>query len=122
MLYETLLQGLMFLCFLWFGIVCGFFLSGIKLLEKIFKHKKIAVVVFDIAFMIVFSLLFVFAKTIICYGEFRIFEVLRFCLGIFLEQISLNNLVEKFLNLSYTLLGKVFAKLKHTKLFAKIFK
>ena len=122
MLYETLLQGLMFLCFLWFGIVCGFFLTGVKLLEKVFRQNKTMFAIFDVAFMVVFSLLFIFAKTVFCYGEFRIFELLGFCLGIFLEQISLNNLVEKIFNMSYTLFGKVFAKLKNSRIFGKIFK
>ena len=122
MLYETLLQGKMFLCLLYFGIVCGIFLTAKKLCEKTFKNKKNVVIIFDILFMLVFSAIFIFAKTKFCYGEFRLYEVVAFVLGIWLQQISLNNLVEKFFKMSYTLLVKIFCKLKKTKLFGKIFK
>lgn len=122
MLYETLLQGKMFLCLLYFGILCGIFLSIKKLIDKTLKNNKVIVIVTDIIFMLFASIIFVFAKIKYCYGQFRIFELLSFSLGIYLQQISINNLVEKILNMSYTLFIRVFCKLKKTKIFSKIFK
>ena len=122
MLYESLLQGKMLLCMLFFGIICGILFSIKKLVDKTFKSNKIVVVLTDIIFMVLYTIVFIFAKTKYCYGEFRIFEIIGFCLGIFLQQISINNLVEKFLKLSYTLLARLFCKLKKTKLFSKILK
>ena len=122
MLYETLLQGSMFLCLLYFGILCGIILSAKNLCDKLAKKNRVIVVITDILFMILLSLIFIFAKTKYCYGEFRLFEILAFVIGIFLQQISINNLVEKILKMSYTLLNKSFCKLKKVKLFRKIFK
>ena len=121
MLYETLLQFQMFLVLLYFGIVCGILLSIKKIVDKTLKNNKI-IIVTDIAFMILTSTIFIFAKIKYCYGQFRIFELIGFCTGIFLQQISINNLVEKFLNMSYTLLVRLFCKLKKIKFFSKILK
>ena len=122
MLYETLLQGQMFLCLLFFGIVCGIFLTAKKMLDRMLKNKSFVVVTTDIVFMLIFSAIFIFAKTVFCYGEFRAFELIAFLLGVWLQQISINNLVEKVFKMSYNLLGKIFRKLKKTKVFSKIFK
>ena len=122
MLFETLLQGKMFLVMLYFGIICGIIFSAKRLFDGIFKQNKAVVIITDILFMAVTSIIFVFAKIKFCYGEFRLFELLSFCLGIFLEQISLNNFVEKFLKLCYNLFKGMFCKLKNTKLFGKILK
>ena len=122
MLYESLLQGKMLLCMLYFGIVCGIILSIKKLIDKTLKSNKIVVIITDVIFMALSTLVFIFAKIKYCYGQFRVFEIIGFCLGLFLQQISINNLVEKFLKLSYTLLARLFCKLKKTKLFSKILK
>ena len=122
MLYSTLLQGKMFLVMLYFGIVCGIVLTAKILLENITKKNRIIIVASDICFLFVCSIVFLFAKNKFCYGEFRLFELLAFCLGIFFEQISLNNLVEKIFRLLYNSLRKIFCKLKSLKFFSKIFK
>ena len=122
MLYETLLQGKMLLCFLYFGILCGIVLSIKKLLDKTFKQNKFVIVLTDILIMVFATFIFLYAKIKYCYGEFRIYMPLSFCLGIYLQQISINNLVEKFLKIVYNLFVKLFCKLKKTKLFGKILK
>lgn len=120
MLYETLLQGYMFLCLLYFGILCGIILSIKKLIDKALKKNKAVIFITDIIFMLITSAVFILAKTKYCYGEFRLFEIISFALGIYLQQISINNLVEKILNMSYNLIVKIFHKLKKIKLFNKI--
>lgn len=122
MLYETLLQGKMLLCFVFFGMICGMALGACKMFVKAFKKNRVATIVFDILFMLVFTALFLHAKIKYCYGEFRLFELLGYCLGIFLQQISINNLLEKFLRLSYNLIVKIAKKLKNSKFFGKIFR
>ena len=122
MLYETLLQFQMFLVLLYFGIVCGILLTIKKLLCKVFKQNKIVVFVSDILFCIVASFVFLFTEIKFCYGEFRLFELLSFGIGIFVEQISINNLVEKIFCLIYNVGVKVFGKIKNTKLGKRIFK
>ena len=122
MLYESLLQGKMLLCLFYFGIICGIILSIKKMIDKSLKNNNIITAITDVIFMAISSVIFIYAKIKYCYGQFRIFELLGFVLGIYLQQISINNLVEKFLNLSYTFFVRVFCKLKKTKLFGKILK
>ena len=122
MLYETLLQGKMFLCFLYFGILCGIILSIKKLCDKTFKNNRFVVILTDLIFMIFSSLIFIFAKIKYSYGEFRLYELIGFLIGIFLQQYSLNNLVEKILKMIYTLFVKISIKIKGNKFFNKIFK
>lgn len=122
MLYETLLQGKMLLCFLYFGILCGIILSIKKLLDRSFKQNKVIIIVTDILIMVFATFTFLYAKIKYCYGEFRFYMPLSFCLGIYLQQISINNLVEKILNMIYNFIVKIFCKLKKTKLLGKILK
>ena len=112
MLYETLLQGKLMLCFLYFGILCGIILSIKKLFDKSFKKNKIVIIITDIIIMVFATLIFLYAKIKYCYGEFRVYMPLAFCLGIYLQQISINNLVEKLLKMFYNLIVKIFCKIK----------
>lgn len=122
MLYETLLQSKMLLVMLYFGVTCGILLTAKNLICKTLKQNKVIVILTDILFCVLSTFVFLHARTKFCYGEFRLFELLSFCLGIFIEQISINNLVEKFFKLIYNLFVKIFCKIKKTKLGKKIFK
>lgn len=122
MLYSTLLQGQMFLVLLYFGILCGIVLTIKKLADRMTKQNKYFIVLTDILFVAICSFVFLFAKIKFCYGEFRLFEIISFCLGIFLEQISINNLVEKILKLLYNFFVKVFLKIKKFKIFKRLSK
>ena len=122
MIFETLLQGKIFLCFVFFGAICGMIFSAKKLIDKSLKKRKFVVVTTDILFMILFSVIFIFAKTMFAFGEFRLYMLIAFATGSIWEQISLDFLVEKFLKMSYNLSVKIFCRLKKTKLFGKILK
>ena len=122
MLYETLLHGKMFLVMLYFGIWCGVLLTIKKLSVRALGNNKVILVLTDVLYVIVCSLIFLFAKIKFWYGEFRLFELLALVLGIFIEQFSLNNLVEKIFKLLYNGFEKIFCKLKKTKFFGKILK
>lgn len=122
MLYETLLQSKIFLCALYFGILCGIFLTAKNGADKLFKNKKAIVIVTDILFFVVAAILFLTCINLFNFGEFRLFELLGFALGIVLEQISVNKIVEKAFKMLYTLFAKMFAKLKNTKIFKRVFK
>ena len=122
MLFETLLQGKIFLCCLYFGILCGIVLGIKNLVDLTFKKNKFVLIITDIAFLSISAILFVICINVFNFGEFRLFELLAFALGIVIEQKTINNLVEKFLILIYNFFTKILCKLKQTKLFAKIFK
>ena len=122
MLYQTLLQGEIFLCALYFGLVCGIALTAKKGFVKLLKNNKIVVIATDILFFLVATFLFLICINLFNYGEFRLYELAGFSLGVFLEQISLNKIVEKTLHLIYNLFVKLITKLKKTKIFGKVLK
>ena len=122
MLYETLLQGKIFLCAFYFGLVCGIFLTAKKGIDKLFKNNKVVVIITDILMFIFAALLFLVCINLFNFGEFRLYELVGFALGIVLEQISLNKIVEKTLFLLYNFLVKLIKKLKKIKIFGKVLK
>lgn len=122
MLYETLLQGKIFLCAIYFGLVCGIFFTIKKRLDNLFKKNKFVVLINDILIFVVATALFLICINLFNYGEFRLYELVGFACGIVLEQISLNKIVEKILQILYNLFNKLFTKLKKSKLFGKVIK
>lgn len=122
MLFETLLQGKIFACTIYFGIIGGIFLTAKIFLDLLLKKNKYVLIITDIAVCIVLAFLFLVCINTFNYGEFRFYELLGFLLGIILEQISLNKLVEKFLNMIYTMLTKVWKRLRTTKIFQALAK
>ena len=101
MLYETLLQGQIFLCVLYFGLIGGVVFEAKNLVEKSLSQNKVVCFVLDLLYMIFCACLFVFAKNIANFGEFRIYLLISFILGVVIEHITVGFLVEKFFMLLY---------------------
>ena len=108
MLHETLLQGQVFLCMLYFGLWCGILFELKNIIEKTFFNNKIICVILDTCFVAISSVIFVLGKNIVNFGEFRFFLLLSFCFGAILEHFSIGFLVEKLFNLIYTNIVKFF--------------
>ncbi len=108
MLHETLLQGQVFLCMLYFGLWCGILFELKNIIEKTFFNNKIICVILDTCFVAISSVIFVLGKNIVNFGEFRLFLLLSFCFGAILEHFSIGFLVEKLFNLIYTNVIKFF--------------
>src|SRR5574344_314720 len=89
MLYETLFQGKMFFAMLFFGVLCGIILTAKNIFDNTIKNKKILAKIIlptsDIFCIIIFSLIFLYGLNKFCYGNFRLFNLVGFCLGIFLR-------------------------------------
>lgn len=107
MLYETLLQGQIFLCVLYFGLIAGIIFEAKNLVEKSLSQNKVVCFVLDLAFMCLASLLFIIAKNVANFGEFRLYLLVSFILGIVLEHITIGFLVEKFFLLVYNWIRKI---------------
>lgn len=121
MLYQTLFQGKVFLIMLYYGIISGLILE-IKILTcKIFNSKLLNILL-DFVIGIIFGFLFIKSVNMFNYGEFRIYLLIAYCIGIIIEHKTLGNLVEKLLVNIYTLFAKLINKLKSKKVFSKIFK
>ena len=122
MLFETLLQGKIFLCTLYFGLVCGILLTIKKIVDRSLKNKKVIVIITDVLSFVLSTVLFLICINLFNFGEIRLYEVVGFVTGIILQQISLDKLVEKFLQMLYNIIVKLFAKLKKSKIFGKVLK
>ena len=111
MLYETLYQGQIFLAVLYFGLIAGVVFEGKNLIQNAFNKNKIVCLVLDTAFMTLSALLFICAKNLANYGEFRLYLLIAFVLGIMLEHISIGFLVEKFFVSVYNISRKIGRKI-----------
>ena len=122
MLYETLLQGKIFLCCAYFGILASFVFEAKFLLSKLAKNNKILNIIFDFLAMLICTIIFWFCISKYNFGVFRLFELVAFCLGFAFEQLSFHKLLEKNLQLIYTFFARLLGKIKKSKLFGKVFK
>lgn len=111
MLYETLLQGAIFLALFYSGLFCGVFFEIKKMLDKMLKHWAF-ILITDILFFTISAFLFVFAENLFNYGEFRFYLLLAFVLGTTIEHFSVGFLVEKFFIIIYNLINRVVYLLK----------
>lgn len=111
MLYETLFQTQIFFLLVYFGLLCGIFMELKILICHALKNNKIVKFILDISFMLLCALVFVYAKNLACYGEFRLYLLVGFVLGVILEHISIGFLVEKFFKLMYNVFKKVFRRM-----------
>lgn len=111
MLYETLLQGQIFLCVLYFGLIGGVVFEAKNLIEKSLSQNKIVCFVLDMIYMIFCAGLFAFSKNIANFGEFRIYLLISFVLGVLIEHLTIGFLVEKFFMLLYNGVTKLSRRL-----------
>lgn len=127
MIFETLNQGILFLIFLFFGMVLGIFnylvfltikkfnfnTNNVILLNKMLKVKntkkikltkkqKIKTITFNILLCLIILLNFIAFFAISYYfnfGKIRLFEILAFLLGIGLALIVLKNIKAKIIKI-----------------------
>ena len=101
MLYQTLAQPMLFLCFFASGIFCGILLNFKNVLLKLFKKNNFFYHFIDfLAFLIIFFIYF-FINLKINYGEFRFFSLLTFLLSLLLENFVIRSFVAKLLHTWY---------------------
>lgn len=111
MLYETLFQSQIFFMMLYFGMICGIIFEAKNLIRHALFDNKIISFVADFAFMCVSALIFVYSKNLLNFGEFRIYLLLAFVLGIIIEHISIGFLVEKLFYLMYNKSRKLYRRI-----------
>lgn len=112
MLYETLLQWEIFLCMLYYGILCGMVFEAKKLIENAFLKNKYICIVLDILFMFISALLFITSMNAFNYGEFRLFLLISFVIGGYTEHIFIGFIVEKFFKMVYNIFTRLLKRLK----------
>lgn len=126
MLYETLYQSQIFFMMLYFGIIGGVLFEVKNLIRHIFFDNKIISFVVDSVFMFLCAIIFVYAKNLLNFGEFRLYLLLAFVIGIVLEHFSIGFLVEKLFFLMYNksikLYRRIFCVQPKSKFWQKILK
>lgn len=121
MLFQTLLQGKLFLIFLFFGIIIGALYECVFLLHNIFKNKIIDFFL-DLAYGIIVSILFIFITNLFNYGEFRFYLLLSYILGFIILRKTVGYLVRKMIKFVCNKIKHFVLYLKSNKFIAKIFK
>ena len=115
MLYETLCQPLIFLGMLYFGVLSGAVFEAKNLVCKTFNNQKFVCLVTDIAIVTFCSIVFVVAKNLLNFGEFRLYLLIAFVLGNIIEHISIGFLVEKIFLFLYNGCVKIYRRIFCTK-------
>ena len=121
MLFQTLLQGKLFLIFLFFGIVIGVFYECCYLIQNVFKNRVIDFFL-DLFYGIVIGVLFIFITNLFNYGEFRFYLLLAYILGFIIMRKTVGYLVRKMIKFLCNKLKQLVLYLKSNKFIAKIFK
>lgn len=121
MLYETLLQGQIFLCLIWFGILSGIIYEIKRMIEITFLNLKIIVFILNIIYLFIAGIIFIFAINLINFGEFRVFEIIAFITGIIIERKICGILVVNFINKMYNVFIKTIKRIFNSNFIKKIF-
>lgn len=121
MLFESLKHIFLFLGALYFGLICGIIKEIFNFILNLLKNKKVFIFLFDFIFIILFSFLFIFCLNIVNYGEFRVFLLISFILGYFIERKSLGNLVDFLIKKIYNFLKIIVNKIRNLKIFKRMF-
>ena len=121
MLFTTLLQGKLFCIILFLGILIGFIYELQYLLRAIFKNK-IIVFILDLIYGIIFTLLFIFSINLFNYGEFRIYLLLAYVLGLIIETKTVGDLFRQMIKFICKKTKQLIKLLKQNKFCKIIFK
>lgn len=121
MLYQTTFQGKIFLIMLYYGIISGLILQ-IKLTICCYFKSKIFSNITDFLIGVIFGYIFIKGMNLYCYGEFRIYLLIAYLIGLIIVHYSLGFLIKSMIKYICKFLKGVFCKLKRIKVLAKIFK
>lgn len=119
-MFDSLFGGVIFLDFLFLGLIFGFIYEVCKLTKRLTKNN---IFIVNTVKFIYFSVLGVFFCSFIlryCSGRVLFYTIFAVILGIILEQISIGFFFTKFYDMVYNVCTKVLGKIKNTKLGNKI--
>jgi len=120
MLFETLKQSYLFLGSLYFGLISGIIKEIFIFFINLFNKNKIIKFILDLIYMIILSLIFILCLNIVNYGEFRIYLLISFILGYFIERKSLGFLVDFIIKKLYNFINLLVKKINKLKIFKRI--
>ena len=115
LLNETLSQPFIFIVFLLLGFGCGFFCDLKNYILFICNKNNIIDKLLDFFLSILNCSIFYIALILFNYGELRIYLILTFVLGIFLQRYTLGRIIAKLFKTCYNFMKKFFNRLNYGK-------
>ena len=106
--------------FLFLGVLCGAIYGITQLIAFIFKKTTIAQIVSDLLFSLTTGFMFCSAINNYFYGQIRLYIVIIFILGLYLERKTFGKLFAKLYFILYNVGRKIVRKFFSSK-FGKIF-
>ncbi len=107
MLYETLLGGYVFACLLFCGIVAGIVLEVFNLIESSLKKIKLLQILINALASFAVAVILFLAVNMFNYGEYRLYLLIAFVLGIVLERLTVGQIVANISFFMYNCFKKV---------------
>lgn len=115
LLFETLSQPLVFLILFGIGFLCGFLFDLEKYVLFLVNKNKVIEIVLDV--FLTFSTCFSLYLSVVrfYFGELRVFLIIAFSLGLFVQRISLGRLIAKSFEKCYIGFRKLVSKITNGK-------
>lgn len=119
MLFETLKQSYIFLGAIYFGLICGILFEILQFFLG--KKNKVFILIKDVLFSLLSTILFIICLKLVNYGEFRLYILLAFIVGFILERTTIGFLVEKLIQFICKFIRFVYNKLMKSKILRRCF-
>lgn len=111
LLYETLSQPLIFLIILAIGFGCGFLLDARNLVYFLCNKNKVVGILLDVLIGLGLGAVLLLSVLAFNYGELRLYLILSFLFGIFLQRISVGRMIAKLSKRWYTFFKGIVSRL-----------
>lgn len=119
-MFDSLFSGVIFLKFLFLGIIFGLIYEICKLTKRITKNNIFIVNTVKFVYFSVLGIFFCSFVLRLCSGQVLFYTIFAVIVGIILEQISIGFFFTKFYDMVYNVFAKLISKAKTTKLGNKI--
>lgn len=104
------------------GFLCGAFFNLASTLNILFKNRFWIKCIFDFVATIICGTAFLIAINILYYGEMRLYMIVAFVLGLYLEIVTVGKIIAKTFLLLYNKTAIWIKKLSNTKFGKRITK
>ncbi len=111
LLYETLSQPLIFLIVLAIGFGCGFLFDARNLVCFLCNKNKVVGILLDVLIGLSLGAVLLLSVLAFNYGELRLYLILSFLFGIFLQRISVGRMIAKLSKRWYTFFKGIVSRL-----------
>ncbi len=111
-----------FLIIFLMGVGCGVIFELIKFVLMLFKNNKILKNILDFFCCLIFTLIFFFSLNQFNFGSFRLYLLVSFSLGFYLERKTIGKLIAKSLIFVYNKVTKLLGLVRTSKVGLFLFK